>query len=137
MFGRTSNNIKVLEKALDASLLRNEVIAQNIANVDTPGYKKRTVRFEEYLAGALKGNSFKGYKTDKRHIDIGAGDIDSVKMRVTQDYKDLSMRLDGNNVDIEAEMAAMAKNNIQYNTLIQSISGKFRSMKSVISEGRK
>ena len=137
MFDKISNNLKILEKSLDASLLRNEVIAQNIANVDTPGYKKRTVKFEEYLANALKGSNFKGFKTHSKHISIGGDNVDSIDIKVTQDYKELSMRLDGNNVDIEAEMAAMAKNTIQYNTLVQSLNSRFKSLKSVISEGRK
>ncbi len=103
MFDKVSNSLKILEKSLDASLARNEVIAQNIANVDTPGYKRRTVKFEEYLSDALKGSSFKGFRTNSRHIPIGEDSIDSVGIKVEQDYKELSMRLDGNNVDVEAE----------------------------------
>ncbi|NJD02835.1 MAG: flagellar basal body rod protein FlgB [Ruminiclostridium sp.] len=137
MINNIFSNLKVLEKSLDASLLRNEVIAQNIANVDTPGYKKGTVKFEEYLSAALKGSNFKGFKTHSKHISIGGDNIDSIDIKVTQDYKDLSMRLDGNNVDIEAEMAAMAKNSIQYNTLVQSLNSKFKILKSAINEGRK
>ena len=137
MFDKISNNLKILEKALDASLMRNEVIAQNIANVDTPNYKKRTVKFEEYLSAALKSSNFKGFTTHSKHISIGGNDVDSIGIKVTQDYKELSMRLDGNNVDVEAEMAAMAQNSLQYNTLIQSLSGKYRILKSAISEGRK
>ena len=137
MFDKISNNLRILEKSLDASLQRNEVIAQNIANVDTPGYKKRTVKFEEYLSSALKGSSFKGFRTHSKHIPIGGDNIDSVDIKVEQDFKNLSMRLDGNNVDVEAEMAAMAKNSIQYNTLVQSLNGGYRRLKSVISEGRK
>lgn len=137
MFDKISNNLKILEKSLDASLLRNEVIAQNIANYNTPGYKKKTVKFEEYLSDAMKGSSFKGFKTDSRHISIGGDGIASVDSRVTEDYKELSMRLDGNNVDIEAENAAMAENYIKYNTLTDRLNGKFRMLKSAISEGRK
>lgn len=137
MFTGFSNKMKILEKSLDASLLRNEVISQNIANVDTPGYKKKTVKFEEYLSKAVKDSTFKGFRTDRRHIPIGAGSIDSVSAKVTEDYNNLSMRIDGNNVDIEAEMAEMAKNSIKYNLLVQSVSGSYRKLKSVISEGRK
>lgn len=137
MFDKVSNHLRILEKSLDASLLRNEVIAQNIANVDTPNYKKKNVRFEEYLANAIDKSSFRGNKTNSRHIDIGVSNIDSVKVRVTKDYNELSTRLDGNNVDIEAEMAAMAQNTIQYNTLVQSLSSGYKRLKSVISEGRK
>ena len=137
MFDKISNNLKILEKALDASLLRNEVIGQNIANEDTPNYKKRTVKFEEYLSAALKGSNFKGFTTHSKHISIGGDNVDSIDIKVTQDYKELSMRLDGNNVDVEAEMASMAQNSLQYNTLIQSLNSKYKNLKSAISEGRK
>ena len=85
----------------------------------------------------MKGSSFKGFKTDSRHISMGGDGIDSVDIKVTEDYKELSMRLDGNNVDVEAEMASMAQNYIQYNTLTDRLNGKFRMLKSAISEGRK
>ena len=137
MFDKLTSNYKVLEKALDAAWLRNEVISQNIANVDTPNYKKKTVAFEDYLNDAMNDSSFKGFTTDKRHIQIGGGSIDSVNIKVTQDNKDTSYRLDGNNVDIESEMASQAKNDIKYNTLIQSLNTGYKRIKSVISEGRK
>lgn len=136
MFEKLTSHLKLREKALDAAWLRNEVTAQNIANVDTPGYKKNNVSFEEHLDSALDKNGFKGFTTDSRHIQIGVGSADKVKIRVTKDYKNLSTRLDGNNVDIESEMASMAKNDIRYNALVQSISGGYQRLKSVIREGR-
>jgi flagellar basal-body rod protein FlgB len=130
-------NARVTEKALNGSWLRSEAISQNIANVDTPGYKRKTVSFEQALEDAMDSSSFKGFRTDKRHVTIGGSSIDSVDIRVSQDNGSLSMRLDGNNVDVDNEMSLMAKNNIMYNTLIQKISGEFRKLKSVISEGRR
>lgn len=137
MLDKLLGSTKVLEKALDATWLRNEAISQNVANVDTPGYKRKTVKFEEYLSDAMDGSSFKGLKTDKRHISIGADSIDKVEINLTEDYSNTSMRIDGNNVDIDSEMASMAKNSIQYNVLAQRLAGKFKSIKSVISEGRR
>ena len=137
MFDKLTSNYRVLEKALDAAWLRNEAISQNIANVDTPNYKKKTVAFEEYLNDAMDGKGFKGFTTDRRHIQIGGDSIDSVDIKVTKDNKDTSYRLDGNNVDIESEMASQAKNDIKYNTLIQSLNTGYKRIKSVISEGRK
>lgn len=128
---------KAIEKSLDASLKRNEVIAQNIANVDTPGYSRKTVSFEEQLSDAISQKSrFIGKRTDPRHIPIGASSVDDVQIQVTKDNKSLDMRLDGNNVDIENEMSQMAENNIRYEVLIQRMSGVFNKMKSVIREGR-
>lgn len=135
MIDKMFNSKKVVEKALDAAWLRNEAISQNIANVDTPGYKRKDVKFEEYLNDAIDKSGFKGFTTDKRHIPIGGNNIDDVEIKVTEENRNLSMRLDGNNVDIEAEMAAMAKNTIKYNALVQRAG--FSSLRYVITEGRK
>lgn len=137
MLDRILNRSKILEKSLDASWLRNEAISQNIANVDTPGYKRKTVSFEDQLQQAIDGSSFKGFRTDPRHIPIGGSNVDNIDIAVTEDNKSLSMRLDGNNVDIESEMALMAKNSIQYNVLTQSLNSEFKRIKSAINEGRR
>lgn len=137
MFEKLTGRTKLLEKALDAAWLRNEAITQNIANADTPGYKRKTVKFEEYLSQAVEGDGFTGIKSDKHHISVGKANIDDIDAKVTQDNKSTSMRLDGNNVDIDSEMADMAKNTIKYNVLIQSMNASFRRIKSVINEGRR
>lgn len=136
MLDRILFGTKVVEKSLDASLMRNEAIAQNIANVDTPGYSRKTVSFEEQLSNAISKSGFKGKRTDRRHIQIGASSIDEVKINISEDKSSLDMRLDGNNVDIEKEMAQMAENNIKYEVLIQRMMGAFNKMKTVIREGR-
>lgn len=136
MLEKLTSSLKLREKALDATWTRNEVIAQNIANVDTPGYKVKTVRFEEYLADALNKDGFKGNTTDSRHMEIGGGSPEKANIKVTTENSSLSTRLDGNNVDIESEMASSAKNDIRYNAIAQSISGGYTRLKSVIKEGR-
>jgi len=113
---------KIIHKALDAAWTRNEVIAQNIANVDTPGYKRKTVSFEEQLRQAMDKKDFK------------KGDVDKIDIRVTVDNKSLSMRLDGNNVDIDNEMAQLAKNTIKYDALVQ-LAG-YSKIKMVVKEGK-
>ncbi len=128
---------KVIEKSLDASLLRNEAISQNIANVDTPGYNRKSVSFEEELRNAITRNSsFVGKRTHPKHIKIGANTIDDVSINIIEDKNSLDMRLDGNNVDIENEMALLAENYIKYQVLIQRLTDSFNKMKSVIKEGR-
>ncbi len=136
MFDKITNHLQLREKALDAAWIRNEVIAQNIANVDTPGYKRSTVAFEEYLESASKKNGFKGNTTSSRHVQIGKNS-DNAKIRVSEDNSNLSTRLDGNNVDIETEMASLAKNDIRYNALVQSISGSYQRIMSAINEGKR
>lgn len=136
MFNKLTNHLQLREKALDAAWMRNEVIAQNIANVDTPGYKRSTVAFEEYLESSSQKNGFKGNTTSSRHVPIGKNS-DNARIRVTRDNKNLSTRLDGNNVDIETEMASLAKNDIRYNALVQSINGSYKRIMSVINEGKR
>lgn len=134
LFEKIFTNMNLSEKSLDAAWIRNKAISQNIANADTPGYKRKTVKFEEFLSDASK-KEFKGFKTHEKHIEIGSSDDADIK--VLTDNKHLSARLDGNNVDIDNEMASMAKNIIKYNTLIQSMNAGFRRLKSIINEGRR
>jgi flagellar basal-body rod protein FlgB len=124
----------LLQKALDASWLNNKAINNNIANADTPGYKRQKVEFQNFLADAIDNNTVKGSETNKNFIPVGAAKIDSVNYKMTQDNS-TSMREDGNNVDIESEMSQLAKNSIMYNALIQQISGKFSKLRSAIMGG--
>ncbi len=125
----------LLQQALDASWLRNKAISNNIANVDTPGYKRLKVEFEQFLSEAVGRKALTGAVTNERHIPVGAGSAGRVKVRVMEDHS-TSMRLDGNNVDIESETTQLAKNNIMYNALIEKISGEFTKLRAVIKEGR-
>ena len=125
-----------MEKALNASLARNDTISQNLANVDTPNYKRKDVAFEQYLNNALDESNLEGNLTDKRHIPINSKDIDSIEPTITQDNSNVSMRIDGNNVDIDSEMAYLAKNTIKYNALVQLINSNFSKTKNVIREGK-
>ena len=129
-------NTYLLKRSLDASWLRNKVISNNIANVDTPGYKGQKVQFEEFLSQAIDNKAVQGVITNEKHIPIGAGSIGRLNAKVVTDNS-TSMRLDGNNVDIESEMAQMAKNNIMYNALIQKISGEFSKLRTAINGGGK
>jgi len=112
-----------LEKSLDAAWLRNDIISQNIANVDTPNYKRKEVKFEEFLNSEMKYSRISNGKSRL----TGSGDI-----KVVEDYSNYSYRLDGNNVDIEREMAKLAVNTLRYNTLIQRMSGQFNKIRTVI-----
>jgi flagellar basal-body rod protein FlgB len=115
-----------IERGLDAAWLRNDVISQNIANVDTPGYKRKVVRFEEFLNNEMKTGQ----------ISQGKTRFSSNGIQITEDPAQSSYRSDGNNVDIEHEMALMAANSIRYNTLIQKMNGDFQKLKTVIRGGR-
>ncbi|WP_105618065.1 flagellar basal body rod protein FlgB [Vallitalea okinawensis] len=117
MFGQVS----LLSKALETSWMRNQVIANNIANVDTPGFKKNNVIFEEYLIQASETNNL----TDDM--------IQNTKPQVVEDQSNLAYRVDGNNVDIDVEMAKRAQNELYYNAVISQVSHQFRQINTVLN----
>ncbi len=118
--------IDVLDKAADASWSRNEIIANNIANVDTPGYKRQDLNFEEELERAL-GNS--KYKTmDKKISDLKTKHLEA---RVANDYSGFSYRTDKNNVDIDTENVMLAANQVKYQGLLEGIKSEFRNIAAV------
>jgi flagellar basal-body rod protein FlgB len=122
-------------KALDAAMLKNNVIANNIANVDTVGFKKSEVRFDEILKDSIHNQKLQGLTTNSKHIPIGIPSLDDIKPQVIQD-NDTSMRLDGNNVDIDAEMSNLAKNQIYYNAIVQRVNGELTSIMTAVKDGR-
>lgn len=123
----------VLEKALSASSLRQKTISNNIANVNTPKFKRSEVLFEDILQQKMSGTQQLDLaKTNEKHISTQSQAL-APTMRMVADN---SFRTDGNNVDIDIEMANMAKNSIYYDALAQQLSRYFTTLKSVIKEGR-
>ena len=138
-------NIKTLESALKVSSLRHRVISNNIANVDTPFFKRSEVIFEDYLKEYLDAkDASKSGTTDKkmdmaltnsRHISNKMPDTPMFLGATVHTVDDLVMRTDGNNVDIDVEMASLTKNSIYYQAVAQRVNGYFSSLRTVI-EGR-
>lgn len=95
--------------AMQATILRNEVINNNIANNDVPGYKKKTVEFESILDSALNSAG-----------SINDLDLDKVKPRIKEIHSGFNYRLDENNVDVETEMVDLYQNSIRYDTMVTS-----------------
>lgn len=124
---------QVLERALAASALRHKVIANNIANVNTPGFKKSRVRFEDELQQALDGSRIPLAATDPRHLP--GRHAASIPTPQTVPVTGTTMRRDGNNVDIDQEMALMAENNIYYSALAQQMANYFSGIKTAINGG--
>ncbi|MFA9463845.1 MAG: flagellar basal body rod protein FlgB [Velocimicrobium sp.] len=121
------NYINVLDKASDASWLRNEVISNNISNVDTPNYKRKDVQFESYLMSAVADG-------DILDEDINQIDLNTLNATTYTENAGLSYRYDGNNVDIDTENSELAKNQIRYYTLLDSMTQEFSRIKSVLSK---
>ncbi len=126
---------KYLEKGLDASWTRHQVILNNIANADTPGFKTSHVEFEDAFKQALEQGDFAARKTRKGHMNIGSPSVDDVPVQIVQD-SNTTMRMDGNNVDIDHEMTELAKNNIYYDTLVQKLTSEYNRLRLAITEGK-
>lgn len=122
------NYINVLNKAADAANTRNEIITNNLANVDTPNYKRKDVSFENYLEQELLG----GNPLEERIAEVNTHLADFGGFIYT-DSSSLSYRLDGNNVDVDTEEAMLAENQIRYNTLVSLIGQEYARYKTVLS----
>ena len=121
--------MEVATRALDWSVTRNRVIASNIANKDTPGYKAKDVDFKKMFNQAM-GNGMQMSRTNPRHLPPAFSSGTPLFIE-----KEGEARVDGNNVNSAEEMAHMVENNFLYQTLTRFVSGKFKSIKSAIGTG--
>lgn len=119
--------INVLNRAADASWLRNNAIANNIANVDTPGYKRQDVSFEEEFRQALTRSCYTSLDGKVRDVSMSR-----LQARPFTDYGGFSYRLDGNNVDIDQENIYLAENQLRYQGLMSGIQAEFKNLHTVI-----
>lgn len=126
--------VNVLTKAADASYQREAILANNISNVDTPGYKRKDLNFEGVLSQEL--GRCKHQSLDKKisELDKKISELDTSKLtaNVYTDHSNYSYRMDGNNVDIDTENVELASEQIKYEALTSSISSQFSRMKSVL-----
>lgn len=113
-------HLDVTQKALGATMLRQEMITQNLTNVDTPGYKRYDVKFEEYLAKEIDRNGTNNI------------DIKSIEPVTYKQYENYTGRLDGNNVNIDTETAELSKTKLRYDTLIQRASAQVQRYKYIL-----
>jgi flagellar basal-body rod protein FlgB len=128
---KSSQVYDLLKKGLNASSMRSKTISNNIANINTKGYKKYTVSFEENLQQSIDQINLK--TTESKHINDGA---ETGEVKLQQDLSS-SMREDGNNVDIDNEMANQAANNLMYNALITQVNSKIALQRYIVNEGRR
>ena len=127
LFGKT---VPTLEQGLSYSATKGKVISQNIANVDTPNYKVKSVSFKDVFTG-VKASQLDTYRTNPRHMEFKVGDSQSG----VYSHANFRYRHDGNGVDMDKEQADLASNQIYYNSLIDRLNGKFNTMKNVIKGG--
>ena len=131
-----SPNFNYLGRGLAAANLRQEVISNNIANVNTPNFKKSDVVFEELLAkeiGMDDSGRLPLVRTHDRHLPVGM--IGKAKTSI-QENDTTTMRVDNNNVDIDIEMASLAKNQLYYNAMATELGGYVNKLKNVITSGQ-
>ena len=133
-----SANFNYLPRAMTAASIRQEVIANNIANVNTPNYRKSVVEFEELLAREIYGEEPDGkldmVRTHDKHLPFKPLDFHA-EPTILQDTTH-TMRVDGNNVDIDIEMATLAKNQLYYNAMVAEFGGHVTRIKNAITSGQ-
>jgi len=119
--------VDLLERGLNISTQRNALIASNVANVDTPGYKSQDLAFTQVLDGETNRLALR--RTDPRHLpaETGAGAGNEVVESTAP------ARADGNNVNIEDEMIKLSQNTMDYNISVQLLAKRLNSLKSVVT----
>ncbi len=122
---------------MSAASMRQEVISHNIANVNTPNYRKTNLEFEDMLAREIYGEEQPGslqmVRTHDRHLPFKPLDFHAEPTMV-EDHTTI-MRVDDNNVDIDIEMATLAKNQLYFNTLATEMAGYVQKLKTAITSG--
>lgn len=135
-FGK-DKTISVLTKSMDGSALKQRVTSNNIANINTPEYKRQYVDFESRLRDAINNDldaNSKLYRTHEKHFPMNTS-IDKIQPNIKTD-KSTSLREDGNNVDLDMELAELAENTIRYNTLTETAIKKYSGIKNAVRGGR-
>jgi flagellar basal-body rod protein FlgB len=142
----TSLSSQVMNKALDGLAMRHNAIVSNLANVDTPNYHRRNVDFEQALSGAIQKE-----KPPLAHSDGLYQEPLQMQATYTKHFNHKKLledfqpqfseeservaRLDGNSVDVESEMASLARNTQRYLALTNLQSRSLKSLRSVIQGG--
>lgn len=133
IFDKTS--IPLLNHALKAYSLRHKVIASNIANVATPGYKAQRVSFEEELAAARDEYFMHGAQTHEKHFALGRSAVAEATPHVVEAEQSAStdaLTSGVNNVDIDREMGELAENQLRYRFAARMLADTFKGIQKSI-----
>jgi flagellar basal-body rod protein FlgB len=127
------NHVNLIEKSMDVMLLRQDVISNNIANADTPDYDAKHIEFETMFRQAIEDESGFTMKTSSpRHINAVPNDPLAVSpVEVSETWH--TMRMDGNNVDVEREMVLQAENTIRYHLAAQQVNSELGRLRLAIT----
>jgi len=129
-------NEALLAKVMDMRMERQNLVMSNLANMNIPGYKARSLEFESELQNAVASNT-RGLvtRTNPMHVPT-AFDVEGFQGVAAKEFKPRTI-YGADAVDMDKEMATMAKNSLQYNTLSQLIKANFDSLQKAIVEGGK
>ncbi|MFY9115403.1 MAG: flagellar basal body rod protein FlgB [Dethiobacteria bacterium] len=122
-----------LAQGLDMATMRQKVTAHNLANLNTPRFKRSYISFEENLQKARE-KRYEIRATHPRHFTTPPAEPVTPEIKVDDT---VTRRIDGNNVDLEVEVLNMVTNQLRYNTLIQQSSNRFKTWQYVIHQGRR
>ena len=121
LFGKT---YRMLEYVLDYRAARQKVITSNVANIDTPNYKPKDLKFPEQLKSAMQGkSSAKLVRTDPRHFPEAGGGTGAYSVEETSEK-----------TNIDTEMMNISENNLMYNLTVEFLARKFRGIQNVLKE---
>jgi len=127
----SDSKIQLLEKFIDYCSVKNKAISKNIANIGTENYKRQDVSFSDLFDDNLKNN----LKIEKsRHIQISNADQLGSDIELLNDSKTEGTS-EVNNVNLEKEMAELAKNTLDYRFAVRKISSHFKEIQSAIKGG--
>ena len=129
-----NDTTNLLVRGLDAAALRQQVTAHNLANLNTPNFKRSDVSFEEHLISARNKPETPLSRTHQKHFPLPPHP--DISPKVLTDTT-TTRRIDGNNVDIEREMLNLVSNQLRYNAYVQRLSGRYNNWRFVINEGRR
>ena len=117
------NQNDILQSAMQASIVRNDVIQNNIANVDTPNFKRSEVSYESSLQQAV----------DLANASNNPVDLNTVSTTVYKPYDQNEYRIDGNNVDIEREMLSLYENSVRYSVMTNAVMNNYKRINIVLN----
>ncbi len=127
----TNSTFRLLENTLDASSLRQRVLANNLANMETPNFKRSDVDFDQVLKKELDQTfSIEAKRTDVRHISFSSLGAENDPRIVTDETS--VMNNNKNNVDVDSEMSKVAENQLSYYTLIMQANYDIKHLRTAI-----
>lgn len=131
MLKKSLQHIDLMQRALQGAWLKNTAITSNIANQNTPGYKRQVVNFQDVLRDEMDRIKLGVVPMSVTHPGHVRASLEPEGIQ-PEAVLDTQYRVDGNNVDIDVENAEMAKNSIYYNTVVNQVNGEFARLKSAL-----